>query len=91
MKRRDCLKASLALPLPLLPLVLKAAAAGPLAGPRVRPGTAGWPGRADWTRLSQAVGGRLSVRSRRSWAMQPRVPKRWRRSTIPSTSGTNRA
>lgn len=59
MKRRDCLKASLALP--LLPLVLKAAAAAPLAGPRVRPGTAGWPGRADWTRLSQAVGGRLSV------------------------------
>ena len=59
MNRRDCLKASLALP--LLPLVLEATAAAPLPAPRVRPGTAGWPARADWARLSQAVGGRLSV------------------------------
>ncbi|MEG2804797.1 FAD-binding oxidoreductase [Stenotrophomonas sp.] len=61
MKRRDCLKAGLALP--LLPLVLKAAAAAPAAPlwQRVRPGTAGWPSAADWAGLSRAVDGRLSV------------------------------
>jgi FAD/FMN-containing dehydrogenase len=63
MKRRDCLKAGLALP--LLPLVNKATAALPgrsAAGlTRVRPGTAGWPSPSDWNRLSDAVGGRLSV------------------------------
>ncbi|WP_313341092.1 FAD-binding protein [Stenotrophomonas sp.] len=63
MKRRDCLKASLTLP--LLPLVQKAAAAtrpGPASAlTRVRPGAAGWPTPGDWEHLSQAVGGRLSV------------------------------
>lgn len=63
MKRRDCLKAGLALP--LLPLVNKAAAALPgraaAALTRVRPGAAGWPTAADWNQLSDAVGGRLSV------------------------------
>ncbi|WP_421567230.1 FAD-binding protein [Stenotrophomonas sp. PD6] len=63
MKRRDCLKAGLTLP--LLPLVQKAAAATgprPAAGlTRVRPGAAGWPGTSDWDQLSRAVGGRLSV------------------------------
>jgi FAD/FMN-containing dehydrogenase len=63
MKRRDCLKAGLTLP--LLPLVQKASAAtrpGP-ATPltRVRPGAAGWPASNDWEHLSQTVGGRLSV------------------------------
>lgn len=59
MKRRDCLKAGLALP--LMPLVLKAAAAPARAGSRVRPGAAGWPDTAEWEQLSAAVGGRLSV------------------------------
>ena len=59
MKRRDCLKAGLALP--LLPLVFKAAAAPAPAWSRVRPGAAGWPAAADWEQLSRAVGGRLSV------------------------------
>ncbi|MFG6108806.1 FAD-binding protein [Stenotrophomonas nematodicola] len=59
MKRRDCLKASLALP--LMPLVLKAAAAPNGPWSRVRPGTAGWPGADQWDQLSRAVGGRLSV------------------------------
>ena len=59
MKRRDCLKASLALP--LLPLVLKAAAAPAPTWRRARPGTAAWPATADWDQLRHAVGGRLSV------------------------------
>ncbi|WP_256774225.1 MULTISPECIES: FAD-binding oxidoreductase [unclassified Stenotrophomonas] len=59
MKRRDCLKASLALP--LLPLVLKAAAAPANAWARARPGGVGWPAATDWEQLSRAVGGRLSV------------------------------
>ncbi|MCF7752146.1 FAD-binding protein [Bacillus subtilis subsp. subtilis] len=59
MKRRDCLKATLALP--LLPQVLKAAGAPAMVRGRVRPGAAGWPAPADWNQLSRAVGGRLSV------------------------------
>jgi len=63
MKRRDCLKAVLALP--LVPLIGKAAQGGragvTTAAVRVRPGTAGWPGAADWDQLSRRVGGRLSV------------------------------
>ncbi|HBZ46012.1 MAG TPA: FAD-linked oxidoreductase, partial [Stenotrophomonas sp.] len=63
MKRRDCLKAGLALP--LLPLVQKAAAGNSTGSrnalARVRPGTAGWPSASEWDQLSNAVGGRLSI------------------------------
>jgi len=62
MKRRDLLKAALALP--LLPLLargaqaLPAAVAGALRA-RVRPGHAGWPAPAEWEALERAVGGRV--------------------------------
>jgi len=59
MKRRDCLKAGLVLP--LLPLLSKTTAPLPPRLPRVRPGSAGWPCDAEWARLSRAVGGRLSL------------------------------
>ena len=59
MKRRDCLKAGLTLP--LLPMLLKAGPAFAAMRSRVRPGAAGWPAAAEWDRLSRAVGGRLSV------------------------------
>jgi len=65
MKRRDLLKATLALP--LLPLAVRAGGVLPAApagatGPsafRVRPGQAGWPGTAAWDELRDQVGGRL--------------------------------
>lgn len=76
MKRRDLLKASLALP--LLPLAWRAGAAvaGTPAGAnsalaglrtfhRVRPGQPGWPAPARWDELRRQVGGRL---------LQPRSP-----------------
>ena len=57
MKRRHLLGAGLALAgvaaLPVPPA--NAAAVG-----RVRPGTPGWPSKADWSVLNQATGGRLS-------------------------------
>lgn len=63
MKRRDCLKAGLALP--LLPLVQKAAAGNSTGSrnalSRARPGAAGWPSASEWDQLSNAVGGRLSI------------------------------
>ena len=59
MKRRDCLKAGLTLP--LLPMLLKAGPAVAAGAARVRPGTAAWPAAAAWEQLSRAVGGRLSV------------------------------
>ncbi len=59
MKRRDCLKAGLTLP--LLPTLLKAGPAFAATGARVRPGSAAWPAATEWDRLSRAVGGRLSV------------------------------
>ncbi|WP_422506985.1 FAD-binding protein [Stenotrophomonas sp. GZD-301] len=59
MKRRDCLKAGLVLP--LLPLLSKTTATLAPRLPRVRPGSAGWPCDAEWARLSRAVGGRLSI------------------------------
>jgi len=62
MKRRDLLKAALALP--LLPLLARGAQALPAAvvgalRARVRPGQAGWPTPAEWEALKRAVGGRL--------------------------------
>src|SRR5688500_16994825 len=52
MKRRDLLKATLA-----LPLLRCGTSQTPRA--RVRPGDPGWPSAADWDRLRQRVGGRL--------------------------------
>lgn len=65
MKRRDLLKAALALP--LLPLLMRsgttlAQGSGRMARalrPRVRPGQPGWPAAAEWERLKRQVGGRL--------------------------------
>jgi FAD/FMN-containing dehydrogenase len=62
MKRRELLKAALALP--LLPALLRNAQALPatLAGAvraRLRPGQPGWPAPAEWEALKRAVGGRL--------------------------------
>lgn len=65
MKRRDLLKAAIAIP--FLPAILPRAlgpawAAGLPSGtlhPRVRPGQAGWPSTAQWDGLKRAVGGRL--------------------------------
>ncbi|MDX5517497.1 hypothetical protein [Stenotrophomonas sp. RG-453] len=61
MKRRDCLKAGLTLP--LLPMLLKAGPAFAAMRSRVRPGAAGWPAAAEWDRLSRAVGGISRMRS----------------------------
>ena len=47
MKRRDCLKAGLTLP--LLPTLLKAGPAFAATGARVRPGSAAWPVAAETT------------------------------------------
>ncbi|MGN2253021.1 FAD-dependent oxidoreductase [Frateuria sp. GZRe12] len=62
MKRRELLKAALALP--LLPALMRNAQAMPaaLAGAvraRLRPGQPGWPAPAEWEALKRAVGGRL--------------------------------
>lgn len=67
MKRRDLLKAAIAVP--FLPLALSGAGAwtaafgaGVPAGsfrPRVRPGQPGWPTDAQWEALNREVGGRL--------------------------------
>ena len=62
MKRRDLLKAALALP--LLPALARTARALPAAAAgavrsRLRPGQPGWPAPAEWETLGRAVGGRL--------------------------------
>jgi len=64
-KRRDLLKAALAIP--VLPVVLPGGLAAAWAGQmpaarwsRVRPGDPAWPSPARWNRLSRDVGGRLS-------------------------------
>jgi len=65
MKRRDVLKAALAIP--LLPSALSRGIAAARAAPmsatrwhsRVRPGEAGWPSAAQWQQLQHDVGGRL--------------------------------
>ncbi len=67
MKRRSLLKSAAALPLAaLLPALSPGAAAARAARPspraplrRVRPADPGWPSRASWQRLNEAVGGRL--------------------------------
>lgn len=61
MKRRDVLKAAIAVP--LLPGLLsggwQSAFAATASGSRVRPGDPGWPSPAEWDRLKNDVGGRL--------------------------------
>jgi FAD/FMN-containing dehydrogenase len=57
MKRRSFLRNSLALG---CAASLRIPAANAAAASRVRPGTPGWPGDADWSGLNAAVGGRLS-------------------------------
>ncbi|WP_158884231.1 FAD-dependent oxidoreductase [Rhodanobacter sp. L36] len=65
MKRRDLLKAAIAIP--FLPAVLSGSLASAFAAgipsgtfrPRVRPGQSGWPQDAQWEELSRDVGGRL--------------------------------
>ncbi|TBR40192.1 MULTISPECIES: FAD-binding protein [Dyella] len=66
MKRRELLKAALALP--LLPMAVSANAWGlssrtavgkVTAWSRVRPGQAGWPSAAQWAELGERLGGRL--------------------------------
>ncbi|WP_448095780.1 FAD-binding oxidoreductase [Luteibacter yeojuensis] len=60
MDRRTLLKTALLMP--LLPYALKLNAfTATRAGTRVRPGSVGWPTRAQWQALSRDVGGRLSV------------------------------
>ena len=60
MKRRDVLKAAIAVPLlTLLPDGWKSAFAATARRSRVRPGNPGWPSAADWDRLKADVGGRL--------------------------------
>jgi FAD/FMN-containing dehydrogenase len=65
MKRRNLLKAALAMPF-MAPLVSggllvagPSAAVGSPSRSRVRPGDAGWPSAAQWGALKDAVGGRL--------------------------------
>ena len=60
MKRRELLKAALALP--LLPALARTARALPARlahAVRLRPGQPGWPALAEWQSLDRAVGGRL--------------------------------
>jgi len=65
MKRRELLKAALALPLlPLLPVLARTVQALPAAvagavRTRLRPSQSGWPAPAQWEALKRAVGGRL--------------------------------
>ncbi|WP_114238845.1 FAD-binding oxidoreductase [Dyella sp. C9] len=67
MRRRQLLKAAMAMPLlpwlasaPLQALAARApGSAIRLGHARVRPGDPGWPSDAEWQRLAQAVGGRL--------------------------------
>src|SRR6202012_2594907 len=58
MNRRQMLGASASLAAAAFDVPVAQAAAG--TATRVRPGGPGWPSQADWSALSQAVGGRLS-------------------------------
>ena len=60
MNRRSLLRRAAALAfVPLLPRLLRAAISENAPARRVRPGDPSWPNEASWTKLNEAVGGRL--------------------------------